>query len=113
MLFVLVTINFVYNGGGVVASFSTHRVASVMLCIIAPYIVVSTFRQRFSFRLLNKLVVYIAYSTLIFTISVLVYGLVFRSGSRDHGTIVHFTAVCSGYTFVSLPLRGTVLNSSN
>ncbi len=112
-LFVLVNVNIIYNGVGLLSSGSIGTLTGLILCVTAPYIVVGSYMQRFSMSLLGNFKLITLITALGRLILVLITQLIFHSDSSNHHQILQFTAIFTGTNCVTLPLRRTLLKRMN
>ncbi len=112
VLFILVLVNIVLSGFGVLGSGTIDIVASIILVLIAPYIVIGSFFHRFGDRSLGGLLLDFLLNVLV-RVKFVVLDLILESGSGGGRIILRCSTVFSGYNFVTLPLRRTLLNGRN
>lgn len=109
VLFVLIAVGFLCGKKRVITESSAKHITDIVLYVVTPCVMVSSFQREFSFELLENLGIMAVCSTLVIAASIGIAHLVFRGKDESRRKVLRFATVFSNCGFMSLPLQKAIL----
>lgn len=109
VLFVLIAVGFLCGKKRIITDSSAKHITDIVLYVVTPCIMVSSFQREFSVELLANLGIMAVCAALVFAASIGISHLVFRGKDESRRKVLRFATIFSNCGFMSLPLQKAIL----
>lgn len=109
VLFILISVGFVCGKKGILNDDSSRRITDIVMFVVTPCVMITAFQRKFSFELLERILIAALCAALIIAGSIFIAKLMFRDKSESRKKVLQFSVIFSNCGFMSLPLQKAVL----